>query len=260
MKNKKIYLIPIIVLFIIILVVVLMITLTKKENKKELSQDEVVINNIDKVILNKNTNSEAIFRLMETKVSTTYIMMGKGSFLRSTPTVPENLNSYKKLQSEYVDKIEDIILENSKYEITSIKDGNIYFNITPWYYDMYVNDVMQLSSRLMKMKGVSNDPNENRNYSIDEYKSRIKAMQIIDKKLDNYYNTENEVIEFKMFFVDGKPWVNQYLSLYFNLAGVTSKTAIMNQEAYEEEKVRIDGYINEAIKSGLLDKNNPYKL
>ena len=259
-KNKfNLKLLIGIVLLIFIIICVLFFANYKNDDKK-LTQEEEVLENIDKVFLNKDTNSEAIFKLMETKVATTYIMMGKGSFLRSTPKVPENLNSYKKVQNKYVDKIENIILENSKYEITDTRDGNIYFDITPWYYDMYASDVMHLSSRLMKMNGVSNDPEKNTNYSVDEYKSRVKAMQIIDRKLDNYYNTENEVLHFKMFFVDGKPYENQYLSLYFNLAGVTSKTAIMNQAAYEKQTKRIDGYIDEAIKNGILDKNNPYEL
>ena len=54
------------------------------------------------------------------------------------------------------------------------------------------------------MNGVSNDPEKNTNYSVDEYKSRVKAMQIIDRKLDNYYNTENEVLDQYIFDTYGK--------------------------------------------------------
>ena len=259
-NNTKKYL-PLIILIVIVIIGFLCVFINENKHINTKAQEKEIVDNIEKYFLNKNTDSKKIFEIMDQKVATTYIMMGKGSFLRSTPTSLENLSEYQQLQNKYVEKIENIILSNSKYKIVDNIDGDVYFDITPWYYDMYSSDLMHLSSRLMNMNGDINDPEKNNNYKEEEYKARVKAMQILDKKIDNYYNDGSEVLRFIMFCdEDGKPIENQYLSLYFNLAGVTSKTAIMNQAAYEKQIKRIDSYIDEAIKSGLLDEKNPYRL
>lgn len=231
------------------------------EETTESKHTKEVKENIENIFLNDDTSSDKIEEITGKEVRFDYVVLGSDSYLRSRPTseviASEKLDDYVTKQDEYAKKVEKNYRDNTKYVIVEGDDKNLNFQVTPWYFALYSSDLSSLKNKLLEMANVdlSLIDTDYSKYSIYEYKARVKAMIILDSYLNNYKN-ENENIDFVFYYENDKPAPDQYLNLYYNLIGSTSKYMTNNEEQLKVQVTRVNDYLNQAIENGLIDKND----
>lgn len=256
-KHKKTYFKFILFLTLIIFVAIIAYFMSDDE-VVEMSNVEVVENVISDVFLTTDTSLEEIEEITEHELNSIFIATGENGFLRETIECNEDISKYKNMQNIYATKVEEKYINNTDYTVEELDNGNLFFQIKPYYFKTYASDVTVLASKLMKLAGVEDDLIEKNydSYKVYAYKANIKAMMIMDEYLDNY-NNKDEVLPFTFYFDGNEPAENQYLSLYFNLIGVTSEYMINSDIEHEEQDIRVEQYLNSAIDRGLVNKDNP---
>lgn len=258
--NSKIWLIfSIILIFVIGLI--LAIYVNEKEKYANLNRLEIVENNISKVFLTTETTLSDIEKVTEHDMTADFIALGEDGFLREKIDSDENISEYVSAQDVYASNVEDKCLNGISYIVSENEIGNLAFEIKPWYFKTYASDVLALATKLMTLEGLDVDSvvNGDKAYDIYEYKAKVKAMQILDEHLD-YYDNKDEVRSFTFYFEGNKPAENQYLSLYFNLIGVTSNYMINTDSDLKNQDIRVSEYLEEAITKGIIDVENPLEL
>lgn len=229
-------------------------TNNKEDDNVFLTHREEVESNIKNIFLSTNTTSKKINSIIGDSIMiNNYIVLGEDSYLRSVPDTEEDLTKYKGKQDIYAEKVETKYLNNTSYTIEEYGE-NLLFKIKPWYFALYSSDLQSLTLKLMIMAGVDlNLVETNYNeYSVYEYKARIKSLIILDEYLDDYDN-QDEILEFVFYYDGDVPSDNQYYSLYLNLVGVFSDS--VENDTNKEE--RVNTYLNTAISNGLVDEKNP---
>ena len=222
-----------------------------EENKKD-----VVLRVVNDVFLSTDTSYAKITSYMGDKLlNENYVVLGSDSYLRKYPNSSEDLSLYRNKQDEYASKVEQIYLNNTKFDVKEDTEG-LYFTITPWLFAAYSTDMSVLINKLLELEGI--DPtlietNYNE-YLVYEYKAKVKAMIILDSYLSNYNN--EEVFNFTFYLNDSSVVSNQYFSLYLNLVGSVSQKVI----ADSNRDSRINQYLQDAISSGVIDSTNPLDL
>ena len=243
-------------------IITLALFLINSDNKKYKSNREVVENVIKDVFLTENTSQKKIENYFGNQTVKVFVAMGEDSYLRYIPPTFTEKNAdymkYETTQKKYAEKVEEKILNNTSYVISEYEENdNLQFRITPWYFAQYSSDLSYLKNKLLELSNI--DPelvNTNYDkYSFYEYKARVKAMEIMDRYLVNYDN-KDESLDFTFYYENGEPAVNQYLSLYFNLIGITSKYNVNSDEKIKEQVTRVDKYLDEAIDKKIVDKDN----
>lgn len=219
-----------------------------------------VENIINKYFISTDTTSNGINSVMGKDydvITNYYIAVGKDSYMRYIPENIDNLDEYLKQQEIYSNRVESKYLDNIYYSVAELDDGSLFFKIKPWYFSQYAFDLSSLINQLLLMAGIDENLIETNydEYSIYEYKARVKSLMILDNYLDNY-NNKDEIIEFVFYYDGDTPRENQYYSLYLNLIGATSE--YFKNDIGKEK--RVSEYLNDAIKSGLVDMSDPLGL
>jgi len=265
-KNKKVGIELFLCIFTLIILVVILpsyflIIKGKDSNTTNLSKIDLVTSIINNKFLTTDSSLQEIEEVTEAKIISSYVALGKDGFLREQIDSEEDLLSYEKAQNIYATNVENRILNGITYTVEEKEDGNLSFEIKPYYFSVYALDVNLLAEKLMDLADIERSlMNTDYNaYVIYQYKANIKAMQIIDKHLD-YYDNKDETRYFTFYFENDKPAENQYFSLYFNLIGVTSDYMINTDEDKKQQEERINDYLETAIISGVVLKDDPLFL
>lgn len=200
-------------------------------------------------------------------------MIGKEAFHNMGITdifeskIKDQLVTYSNAQKVYSAKLEKLIKETYKYELvgtplyTEDKSQLMQqIKVTPFNYELYDRDLTLVQEYLLKQINKEN-LQETAEDEIYRYKSRIKAMDILNSQLDNY--KPDETIETNIVYnVKGEK--NCYSCMfYMNYAkGVYSTKNIKGTETVYEntQEQRLNNIITKAKADNMYDSKDPLKL
>ena len=228
----------------------------KIEEKEEISKEDV-IKVIEEDFLSLDTNYAKITSYMGNEIlNENYVVLGTDSYLRKIPNSSEDLTEYKKIQDEYVSKVEQTYLDNTKYEVVEDIDG-LRFNIQPWLFVAYSTDMSVLINKLLNLAGVDETLIETNyeEYSLYEYKAKVKALTILDSYL-SFYNNSDETFKFLFYLNGSSDLESQYFSLYLNFVGNVSKMVTSDTT----RDTRVNQYLYNAINLGIVNLDNPLSI
>ena len=257
MKNKK-RLLAIIVIIVVIIGIVSLYFLFNQENKPTLQEEgRETYEKISSFVQNGNTMDEIEEFIGVNDLANTVIMIGPDSYVRSTPSnqviSSNNLSSYVSLNEEYSTNLENKIKDDfdCKIELVSTKQEIVSYraSIKNYYYAVYLRDMTELQNQLLERAGAEDN-------EINSFKSKVRAMQILDSKLDQYINEDETLTHIYTYKRDNDDERKNALSSFLiALAGFDYHNDTTN--AFDENRdTRISGYIDEAISNGIINANN----
>ena len=278
-KKKVIIVVGVIVLIVFIVGVTIFIKNNSKtkNGKLDITQEEMEekLNTINENMTSRNPDLDKVSEEVGYEVEGTWSFLGPDSLyefkLPDNVKDGKNYDDYEKLQDQFLKKIDKLVNDNFEYEIikhetmeTSVIDT---VRMRSFYAILYSMDQNSLMNEILKMGGY--DPEKmmtNNEWQIAYYKAKIKSMQILDKHID-FYSNKDEYVTFQVIYDmtdDGLVCYN--CNDYFELLkSYSSSNVDMNSEEsmnafYAEQDIRIQKYLNEAIESGMLDKDHPFDL
>ncbi len=281
MDKKRI--IIAVVVFIVLLCgigLIFFFTQDKKEGKKEklnVTKEEMEekINTINDNMLSRDADLDAVSKAVGYEVDGTWSFLGPDSLyefkLPDSVKNGENYDDYEKLQDEFLKKLDELLNSNFQYEIINHQTTEYSVidtvRVKTFYGILYSMDQNALMNRILIMGGY--DPDKmitNNEWQIAYYKAKIKSMQILDQHID-FYSNDDEYITFDIIYDmtdDGLVCYN--CNDYFEIlkAYNSSKVDMSSEESmnqfYTEQDTRIQGYLDQAIQSGMLDEKNPFDV
>lgn len=267
--NKK-WLILITCLIILILVITLVIPLLVKDNneydsKKTTREFASDIETLNDLLINGGSKKEIIELTKIKELENFNIMTGKDSYLNQKPSKEiidtYNLNDYVTKSSKYISRLEKEIKNNFDFKSENVtRDNNYIYNmvtVKAYYYSGYIVDLEELKNQLLE-KVISSDKKEEK---ANNYKAKVKAMEILDKKLKDYRN-KNEKINIGVNYNASKKTYTKN-SLYQYILTVQGFSYRNNPEMMEKNanvQTRMTEYIDEALTNGILDNDNILRL
>lgn len=269
MKNKK-WALLIIILLILIAIVLLIIPMFTKDNEgydpsKTTKQFASDIEKLNDLLINGGSKKEIIELTKVDDLENFNIMTGSDSYLNQKPSekIIENydLDNYVKMADKYISRLEKEIKNNFSFERNdTARDGNYIYDIVTirsYYYSGYISDFNELKNQLLAKVQSENKDEEKSN----EYKAKVKAMEILDKKLSDYRNESEELNISINYNADRKTYTKN--SLYQYILSVQGFSYRNNSEMInnnENRQIRMAEYINESLASGVLDNNDILRL
>lgn len=243
--------------FVIIgMVISVIINSTHKYKYTKVEKDRIkteISGNMDSLVSDDLTLDEVKDILGDDSALNIYITLGEGSYIRQKLTdkviKKYNLEDLVKQQDYYISKVEELYKNNLQYKIVSeYVDGNDLcenIEIITWYYSLYVNDYIDIMTRLSNIN-VDDDASKTKE-SVEYYKNQIRALKVLDKHLDYYNNKDKEKEELQVCYRNGKLVDNnQMLTLTLALQGeLYSNMDFSNNENVILRTERINGYLSE---------------
>lgn len=240
------------------------------ENQKYVIDNVVALN--DYLIDPKKTSND-FGKLTNNEAKYYQPMVGKDSLHNIgiteifESTVKNQLASYITAQKVFVTKLEKIIKETYKYELvetplyTEDKSQLMQqIKVTPFNYELYKRDLSTIQEYLLKQIN-KEELKETAEDEIYRYKSRIKAMDILNSQLDNY--KPDETIETNIVY-NVKDKKDCYSCMfYMNYAtGVYSTKNLKGlDDVYAKtQNERLNNIIAKAKNDKIYDSNDPLKL
>jgi len=274
MTKKKLIIITILVIIVVLIIISKPNDEPKQNASENLQELEDVVTDLNASIL-EGISTETYTELTGKKAAPEFILIGEDSYLHqkidSKLGKKYDVNDYEQQKNKYANNVEKAIADNLESKIDSVvtsEEGDVVVSITytPYYYALYIHDLNILTMEIMKLAGYTYNEEDFSNVSdkrkADYYKAEVKAMEIMDSHLTEYYNFY-EHFETKIIFEDGdKEKAKAYIESYLlTLDGCLSESFDFNKKENEEKRVNfVKEYINIAISNGTLDKNNPLKL
>lgn len=269
MKNKK-WALLIIILLILIAIVLLIIPMFTKDNEgydpsKTTKQFASDIEKLNDLLINGGSKKEIIELTKVDDLENFNIMTGSDSYLNQKPSekIIENydLDNYVKMADKYISRLEKEIKNNFSFERNdTARDGNYIYDIVTirsYYYSGYISDFNELKNQLLA-KVQSENKNEEKS---NEYKAKVKAMEILDKKLSDYRNESEELNISINYNADRKTYTKNFLYQYIlSVQGFSYRNNSEMMNNNENRQIRMAEYINESLASGVLDNNDILRL
>lgn len=273
MKHKKIVFAILILIIIVGAVVILKPKEDEKENNKiDKNQVAEEISDFTKETVSDTSTKKGIEERVGQEVSSMDLLAGKDSYLREVPTISgEDISEYKTKANEYASRVESYIKNNLDYTIDSTTesvDGQtlVVVTIKTYYYNWYLNDLTKLQSEISKLAGYDYETsfdgkptNETNTYM---FKSKVKAMELLDNYLDDYINNyEHLTIDVIYDPDDPKVTNSSLMSYYLQLGGINYKSMQPGTKEFQDKQAtKIKKIIDTALQTGEMNKNNPLKL
>jgi len=258
MKNKKkLIIIGFAIIFIVIGVVLVINNNYNKNMKKTLEK-------VNSLALKGATKNELSKIFKTDDLESDYLLTGPDCYMRLKPSdekIKENsLSSYVKEQDKLSKTVEKNIEENFYTLIsdTTRKENNatVYSGVVRTFYQLeYLQDLKAIQSSIINEYKENNEVDE----EIDNYKAKIVAMKILDKKLDTYKN-KDEYSGFNIYVYEDDTKTGSSFVSYMNmLQGINYHNEYVNKLEDTREE-RIKEYIEEAKNNNIISKDNLLKI
>ena len=259
MKSKMRLIIEIIIIVsILALSSIIVLNVISFDNKgKEEQKTKELIENLNKLLINGGSKEDIKELTGLDDIDETSLMTGKDCYMRTRPddkTIKDNnLDNYVILQDELATNVEKKIQSNFEYSISNVKEESDYTQysvlLKSYYQIAYLLDLEELQKQLLVKSTLEDN-------DINNYKAKVIALKILDKKLDDYVNEDENCMANLYRYKNDKERNNSSLLSYINL---------LQGLNYHDEKVftenqlniteRISGYIEEAIQNNLINVN-----
>lgn len=213
-------------------------------NKKELKK---LYNKIDTLILNDSSKTK-MKKVLKVDLDNEMIITGQDAYYNKKPNQKiikkYKLEKYVAKQKELVNNLENKIKENYETKVSKTENMGNYISIKidykNFYYYNYLTDLKIAQKNILNIYNLKG--------KINNYKAKVKVMQIMDNYLDEY--SSNETDTFECVFLKGKVSKNKdnILAYFNNINGSTYKNLEANSEA------RVDTYMTN------INTKNPLKL
>lgn len=271
--KKKIIIIMLLIVLVILLLILKNSKIDKTEPKKT-KEEEIAekVEEFNKIVTSEKITQEEFTKLTGAKVFKEDIMIGKETYLREKPVVSEEkIEEYLKAQKKYATNVENKIKENLEYKIektiTSVDDIIVTtVKFKSYYYSWYLLELKQIQAKLLKQIeykteiGFDGAPTEKS--KITEYKAKIKAMELLDNRLDDYKN-QNEYMTFDIKYTakDKEENRNSIMQYYYNLKGdYYPSTNIYTEEFQKMTNSRVEEIIEKSKQDEILNPKDPLQL
>lgn len=261
------------IVIILCLIVLFGFIFFKSENDnnqtKEYTSNEYenkVLNLNDKIL--SGITKEEIREMTGVNFDSRFILIGSDSYLRQSIKTKSDISEYEESMNLYAGFVEEAIKNNfeSNVEetITSV-EGDVVVRILfkTYYYNLYLYDLDLIMSKILNSAGYDNKkPEDEKKYNLDEFKAKVKAMEILNDHLNEYQNNY-EYFNTEIIFKNGNlSSRNSYIESYLLVIdGSLSKNIDFGNKDYLKQRENlVETYISSAISSGTYDENNPLKL
>lgn len=266
---KKKILIIIIVIGIILLVGGIVLTIfmpststsspKKNQTTEEILQEKVnnSANQAFSDLFDSSMDANTLKKRYGFDATSTSIVYGDNSILRSRTAIESKLKKYAKAQDYYASQVEKRMKDNFSYQLGEFlmaDDGaNIVQKVTfqSYYFELYQLDLSLLQTELLNRIGFNKNVADNLSnediYTF--YKAKVKAMEIMNSYLD-YYENKDEKIEYDLIYsVDGDDiGTLDYFSLLCNVNGIMYKVIdnidVVGSSNYQLQQQRIQEYMS----------------
>lgn len=241
---------------------------------EEIKTEQIVeneLNNFFKLVFDKNVTKEKLEDVVKSPLDSYYIFYGKDSFVRTLLTIntSEDVTEYSKKKDEYILKLEKVLKDNfvfniGEYDVSGEGDIVQEVSFKSFYHIKFADDFMEVRNKLLDYTDINIDDFANREPTKEEllkiYKLNVKTLEIMSSHFSDYVN-ENQEIKYDLIYkkIDNEI-SDDYFSLYLNLSGVMYDNDKDSNVKQQERDKRVMVIVNDAIKLGILDINNPYKL
>ncbi|MCI9084300.1 MAG: hypothetical protein HFH46_01615 [Bacilli bacterium] len=275
MKKKIIIIIiPLLILSMTIGIIILKNSETSKTEPKKTKEEEISekVEKFTKTATSEKITQEKLTQITGAKIFKEDIMLGQGTYLREKPVVPEEkIEEYLKAQDKYATNVENQIKENLEYKIektiTSVDDIIVTtVKFKSYYYSWYLLELKQIQANLLKQIGYKIETGfggtPTQQTKINEYKAKIKAMEILDNRLEDYKNQDEYMtFDIKYSAKDKDENRNSIMQYYSNLKGdYYPSTNIYTEEFQKMASNRVEEIIKKAKQDGTLNSKDPLKL
>ena len=260
MTNKKIKIILIIVLVVLVISLGIILYLNYRSGNDGIGTDySELTDEVTKLYVNGGTKEELEKKTGFDNIESLNIITGPDSYTRVTPskrvTDKNNLDDYVSKAAELSKKLEKEIKDNLDYSIlASNTTGNVktyMVTLKSYFYYIYMFDLNNLQEIILTNSGLEDN-------EVNEYKAKVKAMEILDKHLDNYQNESDETTAIVTYTLNDSEATSQ--SLYDYLLILEGENYLYNCDTVtnlmENQNQRVQDYYNFGLSEGILDSNN----
>ena len=184
-RNNKLLVIILVVAAILLLTSLILLIVNSSGNKVERK-----LNKINQLVIN-GSSKDALSKYMNIdKIDGNYLMTGPDCYMREKPddeTIKANkLEKYVSLQNKYASNVEKKIKENFQFIMgeKTFKDNGatVYTGVVRGYYQLeYMLDLKEMQRQLIETLKLENE-------EINQYKSKVIGMKILDNYLSQYEN------------------------------------------------------------------------
>ena len=245
-----------VVLAILILIILFVICLinVKNTNLKEQATDKV--KEIANLVKSGATQKKLEKALEIDEMVKNNIMIGPDSYVRDKLNEQlisaNNLSSYVLIQEQCSHNLEKMIKNNFVYDIKEINVKNeqvsLMIEFKTYYYGTYLMDLYELQKQLLQKANLEEN-------AINNYKAKIRGMQILDSKLKQYKNEESMTKIITYSFKNDSDRKNALSSFVLALDGFLYQNDTVS-EFDESRTARISTYITEAIDDGIIKSDS----
>ncbi len=259
MKSKLRIIIEIIIGIAIIAllstIVVNVVSFDKKANDEKNTKE--LIENLNNLLINGGSKEEIKELTGLDDIDETSLMTGKDCYMRTRlddKTIKDNnLDNYVIIQDELATNVEKKIQSNFDYSISNVIEEDDYTQysvlLKSYYQIAYLLDLEELQKQLL-VKSAQED-NE-----VNNYKAKVIALKILDKRLDDYVNKDENCMANLYRYQNDEERNNSSLLSYINLLQGLNYN---NEKIFTENQLniteRMNTYINEAIENKLINEN-----
>lgn len=260
MTNKKIKIILIIVLVVLVISLGIVLYLNYRSGNDGIGTDySKLIDEVTKLYINGGTKEELEEVMGYDNIESINIITGPDSYTREAPSsqvIKENdLKDYVAKADNLSRNLEKKIKDNFEYKIEShandVNKRTYVVNIKSYFYYVYMFDLNNLRDLILSSSGMENN-------EANQYKAKVKAMEIIDRNLNTYENKNDEVSGIVTVNYKSKKKTGQ--SLYSYLLTIEGENYLHNNDTVTNlmtnQNQRIQDYYNFGLQEGILNPNN----
>ncbi|MDO4995753.1 MAG: hypothetical protein Q4E69_01105 [Bacilli bacterium] len=250
MNKGKIRLILEIIISILIVIFlgIILCNVIKFDSKDNTKETKEMIEELNTLLINGGTKEEIIALTGIDEIDSRILLTGPDSYMALYPDKSEinneNIDAYIEEQNKLVKNVENKIKSNFNATVQDIKEednSKVYKVLLKSYYQItYLEDLQELQKKVLLASSLENN-------TLNNYKSKVLALKILDSHLDYYVNKDENCLAILYDYKDDKDKTKQSIISYINmLQGINYHNEEIIEEDVIKKNKRLQEYIVEA--------------